>query len=80
MSVVRVRSLREFIDNILGDAAEGPVWFRGEFGGFETPLLPRLFRPRLDRDAYDENRLVQAFRRQAPSYGGGPYPDRKQTD
>ena len=58
-----IRSLEEFVTVAVNEAeAWKPVfpWFRGELADTATPLLPSVF-----RDKYDENNLLQSFRRRA---------------
>jgi hypothetical protein len=53
----------DFVLTVLRDSGElRPVfpWFRGEPVNTETPLLPRVFRKK-----FDENNLLQTFRRRA---------------
>lgn len=55
-------------------------WFRGEPAVSETPLIPKLYRPRLEKQPHSENRLLQHFRMKAPSLGLMDTPPRDQTD
>lgn len=55
------------------------VWFRGEPES-ETPLLPKLYRPKSDGSFHHENKLLQMFRMRASSYSDLPVPDRGDTD
>jgi len=43
-------------------------WFRGEPDVEDTPLLPSLYRPTSDGRKFNENRLVQSFRRMGPAF------------
>jgi hypothetical protein len=86
ISASKVSSVEEFIVKVRGDSAEWPcVWFRGEPGRDKdgqviTPLIPRLYRPKADKSKHQENKLLQTFRRQAPSFSANPCPDREATD
>ena len=59
-----ITAIPQFIQNVLEMRAWKPVfpWFRGEPANATTPLLPRVFRKK-----YDENNLLQTFRRRAHS-------------
>src|SRR6266704_7227719 len=50
-------------------------WFRGEPVNAPTPLLPRVFRQK-----YDENNLLQTFRRRAHLLGLPVIPPLEATD
>ncbi|MGA2504477.1 MAG: FRG domain-containing protein [Anaerolineales bacterium] len=56
-----------------------PIWFRGE-PKVQEPLLPKLYRTRIGKSPYKENRLLQQFRSRAPSLGLMNTPPRNQTD
>ncbi len=66
----RIGSIRTYVNSILRDyyswETETRPWFRGEPIS-DTPLLPKLYRPNPDGSNYNENRIVQDFRRMAPS-------------
>ncbi len=83
MTERRIGSIRTFVSRVLGDYnswdTDAKPWFRGE-PITDTPLLPKLYRGRSDGTKYDENELVQDFRRMAPSLGQGSTPDRKDID
>jgi hypothetical protein len=55
-------------------------WFRGEPFVENTPLLPSLYRPLPDGKKYNENRIVQSFRRMGPAFTDYKTPDRNATD
>lgn len=55
-------------------------WFRGERANTSTPLLPKLYRPKVGKRLHNENRLLQQFRMKAPSLGLLNTPDRNHTD
>ncbi len=84
MSERRVGTIHTFVKHVLHDYSSWDTnakpWFRGEPNTNTTPLLPKLYRRRPDGSKYDENYLVQEFRRMAPSIGAGLAPDRKETD
>jgi hypothetical protein len=66
-----VTSLPAFLEAVDRDHAawrtKAAPWFRGEPENVETPLLPRLYRgPHERHQDYDENNLLQWFRRYAP--------------
>jgi hypothetical protein len=79
MEVVKVRSVTEFVDKVLRHQ-QPHAWFRGEPGDVKTSLLPKLYRERPDGSRHHENKLLQSFRRQAPTYADVPCPERKATD
>jgi hypothetical protein len=74
-----IRSIEDFIKAVRDDSSswhpKEPKWFRGEPQS-STPLLPSLYRKRLD--AY-ENPLLQMFRARASGYHDA-VPDREKTD
>jgi hypothetical protein len=88
----QVDSVSTFIESLANLAEWEPVypWFRGESGSFAAPLTPMVFRlPRRDhpggpreRDGYhyDENNLLQSFRRRAHLMGLPIVPLRAETD
>jgi len=79
----KIDSLASFIDAATAIAAEwDPVfpWFRGEPGDTATPLTARVFRPPRPGAHYDENNLLQSFRRRAPLMGLPIIPRREDTD
>src|SRR5438034_7606495 len=58
-----ILSIPQFAHTVLEATVEWkPVfpWFRGEPASVKTPLLPQVFRKK-----YDENNLLQTFRRRA---------------
>ena len=76
-----VRSVEDFIGKVKADSAGWPhVWFRGEPGQVDTPLVPRVYRPRKDGTKHNENRLLQTFRVKAPAFAIHPCPDREATN
>jgi hypothetical protein len=78
-----VSSVEEFIGAVRDDSREWQqnVWFRGEPGDVEMPLLPKLYRPRRwDGGKHDENKLLQTFRMKAPIITAHPCPDVEATD
>jgi hypothetical protein len=88
-----VDSIPTFLDAVSTDLREWePVfpWFRGECGANQTPLTPMVFRvPRreyhhdsstLTGHHYDENSLLQSFRRRAHLMGLPIVPLRHETD
>jgi hypothetical protein len=76
-----IQSLIEAIKIVTSkwDARTTP-WFRGEPLVENTPLLPSLYRPLPDGKKYNENRIVQSFRRMAPAFTDYKTPDRDATD
>lgn len=73
-----IRTVSGFAEAILEDVqAWAPVfpWFRGEPADTSTPLLPRVFRKK-----YDENNLLQTFRRRAHSLNLPVIPPLEATD
>jgi hypothetical protein len=76
-----IRSVEDFIVRVKTDSEGWPhVWFRGEPGDVDTPLLPRLYRPRKDGNKHKENKLLQAFRMRAPIFAAASCPDRSAVD
>ena len=88
-----VTSIAQLVETVAKDAAGWePVrpWFRGEPGGTNSPLTPMVFRvPRnqyhFDNSPktgfhYDENNLLQTFRRRAHLTGLPIVPTRHETD
>jgi len=81
----KISSVEEFIQTVRRDSAEAGwsyVWFRGEPSCDEkgkkiAPLIPRLYRPKADGSRHNENRLLQTFRRQAPTFSSSPCPDQR---
>jgi hypothetical protein len=70
-----VRSVEDFIVRVKTDSEGWPhVWFRGEPADVDTPLLPKLYRPRKDGTKHNENKLLQAFRMRAPIFAATPCP------
>ncbi len=55
-------------------------WFRGEPFVDATPLLPSLFRPSKNGKRYNENRILQSFRRLGPGFTDYRTPDRNAID
>lgn len=84
MFIRRVGAIHTFIKHVNRDYAswdtKAKPWFRGEPETDVTPLLPKLYRKKPDGSSYDENFLVQEFRRMAPSISYGLAPVREQTD
>jgi hypothetical protein len=76
-----IRSVDDFIVKVKADS-EGwsHVWFRGEPADVDTPLLPKLYRPRKDGSKHNENKLLQAFRMRAPIFAAASCPDRSAVD
>lgn len=78
-----VTSIADYVAAVTTDAKEWePVfpWFRGEPAGASTPLTPKVFRaPRPDWH-YDENNLLQTFRRRAHLLGLPIVPQRSEVD
>lgn len=74
-----IQSIDEFIDCVRTEYRSWNTttnpWFRGEPFS-ETPLLPKLYRPRPGSPPHDENQLLQFFRMKAPSFGSGIVPPR----
>ena len=57
-----IGSVNDFIVRVKTDREGWPhVWFRGEPGGIDTLLLPKLYRPRKDGTKHNENKLLQTF-------------------
>ncbi len=88
-----VKSIPEFIQAVTADAREwDPAfpWFRGEPASTTTPLTPKVFRtPRREYNDgsvpvtahhYDENNLLQSFRRRAHLMSLPIVPQREETD
>lgn len=81
---VQISSISEFIDEIKTviskwDSRTTP-WFRGEPFVEDTPLLPTLYRPIPNRKKYNENRILQTFRRLGPGFSDYKTPDRNAID
>jgi hypothetical protein len=59
---MKIATVEQFIQSTRADSAAWGkyVWFRGE------PDKPTRLIPKLYRDTYDENELLQNFRRRAP--------------
>lgn len=78
MDAIIAKSIPQLIQLIDREYArwdtEAAPWFRGEPGDVSTPLVPTVYR----RD-YDENNLLQSFRRYAPTRLERP-PERDSTD
>ena len=55
-------------------------WFRGEPLIEDTPLLPSLYRPLPNGKKYNENRIVQSFRRMGPAFTDYKTPDKNAID
>lgn len=77
-----INSIQELIESIKiitskWDSRTTP-WFRGEPSVKDTPLLPRLYRPLDGGKKYNENRIVQSFRRMGPGFTKTP--ERSDTD
>ncbi len=71
MKPTPVKTIPAFLEAVERDYAEwrtkAAPWFRGEPENVDTPLLPSLYRgPRDKNQDYDENNLLQWFRRYAP--------------
>ncbi len=79
-----ITSVNELISKVKEDYStwdsKTPPWFRGEPNDTPTPLLPRVYRPKDDDKKFDENLLLQQFRRKAPSYSLNNIPPRGNTD
>jgi hypothetical protein len=81
---VKIDSIQTFMDAIDSftskwDSMTTP-WFRGEPGTSRTPLLPTLYRRLPHSSKYNENRIVQNFRRMAPAFTEYKTPDKRETD
>src|SRR3989344_9062275 len=74
-----IATVQDFIQAVNADyqswCTETYPWFRGEPES-NTPLLPKLYRPKADKTKHDENQLLQFFRMKAPSLGGEFIPPR----
>ncbi len=80
MNETPIQSIEEFIGRIRMDRASWPhAWFRGE-PSVDTPLVPKLYRPRADGRTHNENQLLQFFRMRAPVFSADAVPDREATD
>jgi hypothetical protein len=77
-----IRSVDDFIVRVKTDSEGWPhVWFRGEPGGIDTLLLPKLYRPRKDGTKHNENKLLQTFRMRAPIFAtAASCPDNEAVD
>jgi len=83
MAKRRIGSVRQLLSAIERDSADWGTqirpWFRGE-PLVNTPLLAGVFRRKPDGTTYDENQLVQSFRREAPALVPGTIPLRGEVD
>lgn len=80
MDAITIKTVEQFIAQVRADSAGWLFkWFRGEPAG-DTPLIPKLYRPRPDGRTRDENTLLQLFRMRAPTFSARPCPDRGATD
>ncbi len=81
---IEIKSTETFITKIRGVASawdeRTTPWFRGEPLVEDTPLLPSLYRPLPSGQRYDENRIVQSFRRMAPAFTDYRTPDKLAID
>ncbi len=81
---IYVDSMETFTSAIRGVAsawdARTTPWFRGEPLVEDTPLLPSLYRPLPSGRRYDENRILQSFRRMAPAFTDYTTPNRNAVD
>lgn len=78
MADTTITSIPEFVERVVLDARKwGKVfpWFRGERDVLCSSLLPRVFRKK-----YDENNLLQSFRRRAHLLNLPVVPPRAATD
>jgi len=77
-----IGSVDDFIVRVKTDSEGWPhVWFRGEPGGIDTLLLPKLYRPRKDGTKHNENKLLQTFRMRAPIFAtAASCPDNEAVD
>lgn len=77
-----IRSLPEFVKTVAEHAGSWSAfpWFRGEPDGVETPLVPPVFRPPRPGFHFDENNLLQSFRRKAHLFGLPVIPRTEATD
>lgn len=76
-----IETLQQLITRVKTDSSDWEYrWFRGERGDTNTPLLPKLYRPRTDGRKHNENRLLQLFRMKAPVFATGHVPQRGATD
>lgn len=55
-------------------------WFRGEPFVKDTPLLPSIYRKLPNGNKYNENRIVQSFRRMGPAFTEHKTPDKNDID
>lgn len=80
-SCQQILSVDEFIRRICDDFqawnTSTDPWFRGE-PDCDTPLLPKLYRPRPDGTLHNENQQLQFFRMKAPNLAGGVVPPRSE--
>lgn len=80
MHETSIQSVEQFIGRIRTDRAGwSHAWFRGE-PSVDTPLVPKLYRPRADGRTHNENQLLQFFRMRAPVFSADAVPDREATD
>lgn len=83
MTNAQIQNVESFISAVkkayLSWDTQASPWFRGEPES-KTPLLPKLYRPRPDGKKLIENRLIQSFRRMAPSLSQHQTPDKHAID
>ncbi len=79
----QITSLQSYINHIkyhrLQWGREATAWFRGE-PDVSTPLLPKVFRPKVNGTYHNENTLLQMFRMKAGTFSTTPVPARENTD
>jgi hypothetical protein len=78
-----VHSIDQFVTTVTEDAKDWEPafpWFRGEPANTPTPLTPKVFRPPKPGHHYDENNLLQTFRRRAHLLGLPIIPQRHEVD
>ena len=78
MNAATIQSTEEFVSRIRS-AGWSYAWFRGE-PKVDSPLTPKLYRPRPNGSQHHENKLLQLFRMKARTFSALPCPDRGHTD
>lgn len=79
----QITSVSAFVTAVIEDSRSWEPafpWFRGEPGDARTPLTPMVFRPPTDGHHFDENNLLQSFRRKAHLIDLPPAPAREAID
>ena len=84
-SLKRITSVEKLISQVKKDYKEWNTttypWFRGEKLDTDYPLLPKLYRHKVNEyPQYDELALLQQFRTKAPSLGSLETPPKGNTD